>query len=437
MINNILMICHYCLDYTTPSRSDMRKHYLRKNKCKCFTTISYEDAKNLTFNKNFIFTFNPKNLSKSDFSFITTYYNNNQNTIHKNFKNEVINTSENLIENNTTSNEILSSTYSIQNETNNIIEDQTNNIIEDQTNKEISDNEHFNKLYFNQEKNKYVCDKCLSEFTRKFNLVNHMINEKRCQYKKKINTLIKKSEELSQIKKEKEAKENAQFTQHVIQNIKNQNIGTQNININNNNNNTQNNNYNISMRDFVHENYDLTHIKDTYYEKKDFFTYPNLLRVIMENEKNRNILFSDGQAIIYSDNELNRMSSDKAGYLVLDKLSHSADQLLYRQPDDVRQFYSYINKYYHVIKGHYKHDTIFKDYDVNDQRFVYTASSNMFRSRDKYLSKIVSTVNHFSDDIRQNMNIEGHQIKDIPLINPSIEDFASAKMRYRDLKDKD
>jgi hypothetical protein len=39
--------------------------------------------------------------------------------------------------------------------------------------------------------------------------------------------------------------------------------------------------------------------------------------------------------------------------------------------------------------------------------------------------------------MREKINSEGHEIKDIPLINPSIEDFASAKMRYRDLKDKD
>jgi hypothetical protein len=130
------------------------------------------------------------------------------------------------------------------------------------------------------------------------------------------------------------------------------------------------------------------------------------------------------------------MSSDKAGYLILDKLSQSFDQLLYRQSDEAREFYKYVTKYYRVIKGHYKHDTIFKDYDVEEQQFFYSANSAAFRSRDKYLTKIISTANLFSSETREHMKFNGQDIKDIPLMNPSIEDFASAKMRYRDLKDK-
>jgi hypothetical protein len=132
----------------------------------------------------------------------------------------------------------------------------------------------------------------------------------------------------------------------------------------------------------------------------------------MENKKNQNIFFSDNEAIIYSDKELNKMSSDKAGYLVLDKLSQSFTQLMNKQPDETRDFYAFVNKYYNVLKGQYTHDTIFKDYDTEDKRFVYTASSSMFRSRDKYLSKMVSTVNKFGSSIRDNINNEGFQIKD-------------------------
>ncbi len=48
-----------------------------------------------------------------------------------------------------------------------------------------------------------------------------------------------------------------------------------------------------------------------------------------------------------------------------------------------------------------------------------------------------TTVNKFSNNIRENMKINGHDIKNVPKINPNIEDFASTRMRYRDLKDKD
>jgi hypothetical protein len=246
--------------------------------------------------------------------------------------------------------------------------------------------------------------------------------------------MLQESKELSLIKKEKEEEERNKYKDDIIQNIQQniQNIGTQN-----NNNNTQNNNYNFAIKDFVNDRYDISHIKDSFYEKKDFFLYPNFLQMIMENEKNRNIFFVDKEAVFLMDNELNKMSSDKAGYMILDKLSESFDQLLYRQDKEARDYYSFITKYYHVIKGHYKHDTIFKDYNVDKQQFFYTSQGNLFRSRDKYLTKIVGTVNKFSDDVRTQMNIDGLDIKNIPLINPNIEDFASVRMRYRDLKDKD
>jgi hypothetical protein len=128
------------------------------------------------------------------------------------------------------------------------------------------------------------------------------------------------------------------------------------------------------------------------------------------------------------------MSSDKAGYLVLDKLSQSFTQLMNKQPDETRDFYAFVNKYYNVLKGQYKHDTIFKDYDVDDRRFVYTSNSALFRSRDKYLSKISTTVNKYGNGARENMNLHIQDIKAIPTINPNIEDYASVKMRYRDLR---
>ncbi len=189
------------------------------------------------------------------------------------------------------------------------------------------------------------------------------------------------------------------------------------------------------MKDFVHESYDLTHIKDSFYQRKDFFIYSNFLQAIMENKKNQNIFFSENEAIIYSDNELNKMSSDKAGYLVLDKLSQSFNQLMYKQDDESREFYAFVTKYYSVLKGQYKHDTIFKDYDIDEKRFVYTSNSALFRSRDKYMAKIMTTVNKFNDGARENMNLHIQDIKNIPTINPNIEDYASVRMRYRDLRD--
>ena len=88
------------------------------------------------------------------------------------------------------------------------------------------------------------------------------------------------------------------------------------------------------------------HIKDEYYLQKDFFLYHNLLRAIMENKNNHNIFFSNNEAIIYTDNELNKMSYDKAGYLVLDKLSQSFDQIFYNNNEETQDNYKFIQKYY-------------------------------------------------------------------------------------------
>lgn len=123
--------------------------------------------------------------------------------------------------------------------------------------------------------------------------------------------------------------------------------------------------------------------------------------------------------------------------MVLDKLSQSFDQLFYKNTQEIQDYYAFIQKYYHVIKGHYKHDTIYKEYDIDDRRFIYTANSRLFRSRDKYLAKMSTSLSKFKDSTRENIMISLDEINNIPTINPNIEDFSSIKMRYRDLKEKD
>ena len=418
-------ICHYCADYMTDSRGDMKKHFSRKIKCYCLTIIPYENAKDLTLNKKFNVKMNISKLEKNDKLFIINNYNDKYNVIDENFKYK-----KDIKNNNDQDN----------NDEDMNDEDYNENDSDKEENK-ISSSKYkeFDKIYYNKEKNRFICNKCFVEYTRRFNLIKHHKNKKSCEYKQYVNKMMQENKELALIKKEKEEEERNKYKEDIIQNI--QNIGTQNIqnigtlNNNNNNNNTQNNNYNFAIRDFVNDRYDISHIKDSFYEKKDFFLYPNFLQMIMENEKNRNMFIVDKEAVFYTDNELNKMNVDKAGYMILDKLSESFDQLLYRQEQEARDYYSFITKYYHVIKGHYKHDTIFKEYDVDSRQFIYTANSSKFRSRDKYLSKITSTLNKFDGETRDVINKSGHQIKNIPLINPNIEDYASVKMRYRDLKD--
>ncbi len=456
-MNNFYYICHHCCDYSTTYKSDIKRHFERKNKCKCNNMLnSYENSIILSINKKFIFNnVNISKLQKEDFLFIVNNYGNDINYINKNYKkinnkNHEINLNQiklNEIKNESNLNE------NIKNESNlnylqidnldkiklelsnlNVHNLQLTNNINDTNNKSEIEKSLFDlNNYYNEDEDKYCCKFCDFKFKYKQSLERHLLDKKRCEKNQKIKQAIAENAKNILINQEKQKiKESIQNT--FIQN----NNNTQNIQNNNNkNSNTHNSTYNVDIKDFVHDRYDLSHIKDDFYEQKDFFLYHNLLKMIMENKNNQNIFFSNNEAIIYTDNELNKMSSDKAGYMVLDKLSQSFDQLFYDNDKETQNYYAFIQKYYHVIKGHYKHDTIYKEYNVDDRQFMYTANSRLFRSRDKYLTKIGSTLSKYKDSARENMMISLDEVNNIPTINPNIEDFSSIKMRYRDLKDRD
>ncbi len=473
-----LHICHYCIDYRTYSLSDMIKHYKRKSSCKCSTFFSYEDA-NILSRKKYTFNFDNTNLSNEDYLYIITHYKDNINIIDKDFKNITQNNLKNIDINNINPNNIKLNNNSLDNNSldNNSLDNidlsnidlnnffikkilesinksklfiKNNDTSDIEDLKKSNDIDNINILnsddlvpidiktystkkiyentFFNKSKNIYYCGNCESEYTHLNNLRRHRIKDT-CYKRKETNTIIDTNAKRCNKIIEKENKK-----QETI----NQQINYNNCNIqNNNNNNTNNSTYNLNVRDFVHDRYDVSHIKDDFYLQKDFFLYHNFLRAIMENKNNQNIFFSNDEAIIYTDKELNKMSSDKAGYLVLDKLSQSFDQIFYKNDKETQEHYKFIQKYYYLVKGQYINDTIFKDYDINEQKFIYTSNSRLFRSRDKYLAKMVSTLSPIKNEVRERMSVSLDQINDIPKINPNIENYASVKMRYRDLKNKD
>ncbi len=414
-------ICHHCVSYRTPYKKDIIKHFSRQHKCAANTIISYDEAYYLSTSKRFIFVdILTSQLNLNDYIYIISNYTEEKNYIDKDFRKK---------------HSLIQKLMEIKKQ-----------MEEEEENKEDENKKHHRKkdlffyTYYNEEKDKYICNKCLAEYTTKQNLQFHLQNTKVCEENQKgILAREKKLKEL-EIRKAMELKRAMEEKKNVTYNINNNNtIGNLNNiqNIQNHNNNVQNTNYNISIKDFIHERYDITHIQESYYQKKDFFLFTNLLKIVMENKKNQNIFFTDNhqEAIIYTDNELNRISSDKAGYLILDKLSQTFDQILYKQDEDTQEYYKFIQKYYTVLKGQYKHDTIYKDYDVDEQRFVYTANSSLFRCRDKNLQKMISTLDHFNAEARETMKFAVSDVRKIPLVNPNIEDFASIRNRYRDLKD--
>ncbi len=456
--NEYYQICHYCVEYKTTNPSDMIRHFKRKNKCKCKTIFSYEDSIELS-KKKYKFNFDIHELAMNDFIFIITHYNEDVNIIDKKFRNTNIvdqeinqipdpdkstldssqNSSNNILD-------LLNKSTNYDNFLSNIIKildntpkdnsldsskiknsSNTNTIVPVNINSYISD-DMYDDVYLNTSTNEYLCKKCNKTYSNIDSIRKHLIN-KTCIKRQNRNNIMKKNKEVIDIIIQKE-KENQEITNQQI-NYNNCNFQ----NINNQHNNTHHNTYYVNMRDFTHDRYDISHIKDNFYLQKDFYLYHNFLRMIMQNKKNQNIFFSGNEAVVYTDKELNRMSSDKAGYLLLDKLSQSFDQLISTQTDEVKTYFHFITSYYRIMKGQYKNDTIFKDYDINDHKFYYTSNSGLFRSRDKYLAKMISTLSAFKEGARENMAYSIHQMNDIPLVNPNIEDFASVKLRYRDLKD--
>ncbi len=389
-INNTFYICNYCVEYKTNYKGDIKKHFTKKNKCKSYLEkYSFEEAFNISVIRRYTFTFDTSNLCKKDYAFIINNYINIDNYISEDFTNTNL-----ILENN-------NQEYKIKNNMELI------NIEED------------------GEDNKFICYDCLTEYSSKRYLLNHMENKSLCEYKRKYNLYLKKAEE------------------EKINKINNkQNILINNGNIINNNfqNNVQNNgdngNLKIVVNDFMNEKYDLTHISDDFYKQKDFFTFNKFFEQIMLNKKNHNIYFIDNNnsAIIYTEDELNKVSSEKIGYIILEKIEQAFNQMYYKQDDEAKEYYKFIHKYYHVIKGQYKHDTIYKIYDIDEMQFKYTTNSRCNRARDKNLGKIINIVNKYHSDTKNNLSKINNNNQEILTIEPNIESFVSRRTRYKDLK---
>jgi hypothetical protein len=404
MNKNIFHICNHCVDYKTIYKSDMKKHLTKKNKCKSYSEkYTFEEAFDISMCRTYTFLFNTDNLSIKDYAFIIYNYTNINNYINEDFTNNDL-----IIKNN----ELI-----------------CDNLIK-YTNKSENENNTDNKP-------KFICPNCNKEYTSKQNLLKHYDNKSLCIQNQKYNAILQQA-----IEKQKINETNITNNQN---NITNQNVTNNNMinngsiinNIqNNNNNNSNTSNFNIQVNDFMNDKYDITHIGDDYYEKKDFFIFDKFLEQIMLNKNNHNIYFVDNNnnAIIYTENELNKMSSEKVGYVVLEKIEQAFSELYYKQDEDARKYYEFINSYYRILKGQYRSDTIYKIYDVDERQFKYTSNSRLNRSRDKNLGKIITTINKHHSETKNNLSKCNDNNLEILTIEPNIENFISRRCRYKDLK---
>ncbi len=188
--NKLIYICHYCVKYVTQNRKDMVKHCNRKNICTKYNEIFYEDSKILTLSKRFYFHFNMVNITINDLLFIVKNYTNEENYIYINY-NEI-----NKVNDNKKLMLIMNENINVidklnNNEKNN---DEENNINESKNNQNHLYKE-FRKIYYNKDKNRYVCDRCLAEYKSKQSLENHLLNIKKCNANIQIKNTINKSKQ--------------------------------------------------------------------------------------------------------------------------------------------------------------------------------------------------------------------------------------------------
>ncbi len=160
---NSFYICHHCISYKSRKKNDMKRHLEKINKCNSKSNISYDEAVKLSLLRKYIFDFDISKLETNDYLFIIKNYHKDINYIHFDFYNI---SNQNHLD--------------ILNDKSNLINYQENNI-NTRKKKDI-----FYYKYFNEEKNKYVCNECLSEYLSKQSLQIHLTNKKQCEEKKKI-----------------------------------------------------------------------------------------------------------------------------------------------------------------------------------------------------------------------------------------------------------
>ncbi len=392
--DNSFLVCHRCL-YTCFLKSDMVNHYDRKNICdmKYCNTNNYniEEYKMLSLKKRFYTNKKLKFYPESVLIQIINKYNDDINNI----------------------------------------DDIDNFIIKDlqidKYNNDINDND-INDNYIiieNNNRKMYKCVKCGTIYKKKDSLINHLQNEKLCLKKKIFNEYIKKCEEEKKVEEEKN----------------NQIIINNNNNIQNNN--VQNNNYNdfgkyqLKLRDFMLEGYNIDHIDLNKLNYKDFYLYDNMLNLILENDENKNIYFDNNNAIFFTKNNLSVLPNDKAVYVLLEKMGRAANKIVNLQDEEKQHNLNHIKDYYRINLNKYKYDTIFKKYDIKEKRFIYDSDipQNM-RTRDECIQTTIGIVNNYEEDIQEIFKKKKLNTKKLPPPMPyNIEDYISTKERYKELKD--
>ncbi len=411
--SNEYHICHRCASYKTHFRNDMVKHFERSNTCQSNLYYTKEKAINYSISKKYLFTFPIEKLTLNDYIFIIQNYSESYNVINEDYRNESVVNSAATIQSLVVSNKNYKKGIKKAPRT--------------------KRDDEYNQKYYDEKSGKYVCDLCNTSYAKKQNLEQHQRSQTKCIMLQRQQMILEANKQVAlKIKSKREADAivmNTYITNNTLNN---------NNSITNNQNNTQN--LKVEVRDFIQDRYDVSHIKPAYCEEnKDFFIYDKFLDMVMMNDQNHNIFFTDDRkhAVVYTGKEFVLMKSDKAGYFMLGNLKKCIGEVVCVQKEEIKTQQPQIERYYNLVERQYQQDTTLRRYNVDTHEFYSDSMCINFRNRDDKLRKIINNVSKHSSSIRDTLDADTIDVANMLVYDPPIPDYQSARNRNRDLKDKD
>ena len=256
---------------------------------------------------------------------------------------------------------------------------------------------------------KFKCVRCITIFNNEKSLIKHMKNKKTCdaRYHKKLlyetySAIDTSDVERSLLQKTlPEHNGSTKMGSHttVINGTYIQN--QQNINNNNIvNNNQVNPSIQLELKDFISSNFDYIHIKNNAVFDDDFFKHKTFLTHILRNDVNKIIYFDKTHAYIHTKKKIIRIPKDKAGYILMNKLTSTMESFLRSNSLINPADYDYIIHFYNVEGRKYLNDTLFKEYDFKTKQHVFSPNEYL-RTRDHYLLEMASAILQFRDRIKE------------------------------------
>ncbi len=294
---------------------------------------------------------------------------------------------------------------------------------------------------------KHECPYCKTVYTTKSNLTRHLKKKKTCSIRSEMIKLAQHKAYMESISSKGSFdssifnSSSAQSPTTTIYNNSNvTNIGTVNNILNQNNTLNQSNSINqtckVQLNDFFTDPYEFIHIANSaILHDKDFLQHKTFFRHIMSNNVNKNVFFEKGYGFVYTGGGITRITKEKAVYVILEKMRDALGSYLRTNSMIDPTDYEKTIRFYEVEVTKYLVDTVFKQFDVEKQEYLYSAAGYIF-TRDVHIAYVTQILNSNKDET---MEILKEIIKEIGVIDESFElnipNFVSRRLRNKDLKE--